>query len=140
MVPRVIRETRGEGRRKHRLWHLLTAVLVAALVFGAIRAVASETNSLVLDALFFVGTLVVFFVSVTIVAGVPIVFFHFGVKLGDRVARRLKSWGLRRGGGFGSCARRVGIGANFAIVAGAIVLGPAFVMSAMFLLAYLAGV
>jgi hypothetical protein len=107
----------GPPKRRWKLWHLAMAVLVSALVFGAIRAIARESNGAT------VGGMTA---AVLILASgaSSLAFVHLGRKLQDRATGGLTRWAVRRGGVVGFCAWAVGIGLNVGITLGAIVLGP----------------
>ena len=104
-------------RRTFHLWHGSIAVLVSALVFGLFRALGAETPQSMLFSLLALALAIAYVASVS-----------FASKIGSRMTRSLKEWGLDRGGIVGFCAWLFALLVNVMIIVGAIFLGPALVI------------
>jgi hypothetical protein len=108
---------RADERRTFRLWHLVVAVFVAALIFAGLRGLVHQPNGAAIGAL---SALVLSSVSVAISFG----FIHIGKKLGGGGTGDLMGWGVHRGGLVGFCAWLLGMGMKVGLLLLAIVVGP----------------
>jgi hypothetical protein len=110
-----------------RLWHLVVGVLVASVVFAGIKALARPSDGSGLG--FALGFLALWILSCSV-----LIFLSLGTRLGDRVTRGLKGWGLARGGVSGFSAFAIGVGVNLVIALSATALGAFLVVNLLLLL------
>ncbi len=126
------RPARPAERKRWRLWHFAVIVLAAALVLGAIRAIARGPGGPAVNSL-------VALVMAAACGGASYGIVQAGRKVAGRATTGLKQWGIHRDGVIGFLAYLVGLGLEVGFVLAAIVIGPIATIALLFWLARLAG-
>ena len=119
-----------ERRRTFHLWHLALAVLVASLIFGAIRALAREPS----------GPVIIAMVLASVVGvGLSFGLIRAGRALAGRATADLKVRGVRMGGVIGFGVWFVGIVVEVGFVLASLVIGPVAAIALALWITRLAG-
>jgi hypothetical protein len=117
----------GAPWRHWKLWHLVVAVFVAALIFAGLRGLVHQPNGVAIGAL---SALVLSSVSVAI----SFVLILVGKKIGGGVIDGLIGWAVRRGGVVGFCVWLLGMGLKVGFLMFAIVVGPVATVALIWIL------
>ena len=118
-------------KKRWKLWHFAVVVLLAALIFGTIRALSGQPDGPI-DGLY---SLVV----ATLAGLAPLALIRVGRKVAGRATSGMKGWGVRRGGVIGFMAWLVAGGVEVVYYLAAIVIGPIATIALLLWLAGLAG-
>ncbi len=119
------------GTSRWKLWHLVVLVLLAAPLFGAVRAMATGVNG-ALDGIY--APVILGFAGLA-----PLLLIRGGRKYLAPSTTALKSWGVRQGGVIGFVTWLAMLGAEVAYYVGSIVVGPVAAIMLLVWLARLAG-
>ena len=122
-----------ERRRTFHLWHLALAVLVASLIFGAIRALAREPSGPV------IGGVAAIVLASVVGVGLSFGLIRAGRALAGRATADLKVRGVRMGGVIGFGVWFVGIVVEVGFVLASIVIGPVAAIALALWITRLAG-
>ena len=114
---------RPARKRRWKLWHFAVLVLLAALVFGTIRALARRGPDSPLEAI------LVSLVMASACGGAAYAIIRIGRKVAGRATSGLKEWGIQRDGLVGFLAYLIAFVLEVSFFLVAIVLGPVLVIA-----------
>jgi hypothetical protein len=124
---------RPPRKRRLKLWHFAVVVLLAALIFGTIRALSQRGPDGPAEAI------LVSMVIASACGGAAYAIIRLGRKVAGRATSGLKEWGIRRDGLVGFLAYLIAFMLEVGFFLVAIVLGPVLVITLIALLTGMTG-